>query len=103
MSINRRTFNTLVSKKIPNVRNRYSIIEHRHCYAVHLLESGVELIQIRDFLGHSSVITTEIYAKTTSRLKQEALEKNYQQIPETDSNHWEDDDDLLEWLINFTK
>ena len=33
----------------------------RHSKAMHLLESGVNLIYIRDFLGHSSVTTTEIY------------------------------------------
>ena len=33
----------------------------RHSKAMHLLEGGVNLIYIRDFLGHTSVITTEIY------------------------------------------
>lgn len=35
----------------------------RHSKAMHLLENGVNLIYIRDFLGHTSVTTTEIYAK----------------------------------------
>ena len=42
---------------------------------MHLLESGVNLIYIRDFLGHSSVITTEIYAKTNPEIKRRYLEK----------------------------
>ena len=37
----------------------------RHSKAMHLLENGVNLIYIRDFLGHSSVTTTEIYASVT--------------------------------------
>ena len=36
----------------------------RHTKASHLLAEGVNLIYIRDLLGHSSVITTEIYAST---------------------------------------
>jgi len=36
----------------------------RHSKAMHLLQEGVDLIKIRDFLGHESVSTTEIYAKT---------------------------------------
>lgn len=47
----------------------------RHSKAMHLLESGVNLIYIRDFLGHSSVITTEIYAKSNPEIKRKFLEK----------------------------
>ncbi|WP_297613128.1 tyrosine-type recombinase/integrase [uncultured Sutterella sp.] len=35
----------------------------RHTTAMNLLASGVELIYIRDLLGHSSVTSTEIYAR----------------------------------------
>lgn len=36
----------------------------RHSRAMTLLRAGVNLIYIRDFLGHTDVKTTEIYAKT---------------------------------------
>ena len=32
----------------------------RHSKAMHLLESGVNYIYIRDFLGHSNIKTTEV-------------------------------------------
>lgn len=47
----------------------------RHSKAMHLLQAGVNLIYIRDILGHVSVQTTEIYARADSRLKRESLEK----------------------------
>ena len=46
----------------------------RHSKAMHLLENGVNLIYIRDILGHASVVTTEIYAKAKPEMKRQAIE-----------------------------
>ena len=43
----------------------YTPHSFRHTKAIHMLEAGVPLIYIRNFLGHESVQTTEIYAKVT--------------------------------------
>ena len=45
-----------------------------------LVDSGVDLIYIRDLLGHVSVKTTEIYAKTDAKLKREAIEAASREI-----------------------
>lgn len=45
---------------------------------MHLLQSGINLIYIRDLLGHSDVSTTEVYAKADEKMKREALENAYQ-------------------------
>ena len=47
----------------------------RHSKAMHLLQAGVNLVYIRDILGHVSIQTTEIYARADSKSKREALEK----------------------------
>lgn len=52
----------------------------RHSKAMHMLEAGVELIYIRDFLGHKSVITTEIYAKASPEAKRKAIENHSQKL-----------------------
>ena len=73
----------------------------RHSKAMHLLQSGVNLVYIRDLLGHVSVQTTEIYARTDSRKKREAIEQAYTDVspqvkPQGEGNH-----DLIEWLRTF--
>ena len=44
---------------------------------MHLLQAGIPLIYIRDFLGHSQIRTTEIYAKADSEAKRSALANAY--------------------------
>ena len=72
---------------------------------MHLLQAGINLVYIRDILGHVSVQTTEVYAKADSLQKREALEKNYiKLIPETETTRqWDNNRNLLEWLKNFGK
>lgn len=73
----------------------------RHSKAIHLLQSGVPLIYIRDFLGHSSVTTTEIYAKVDAEEKRKAVENAYPVQSQEKIPKWEKDKDLLEWLTNL--
>jgi site-specific recombinase XerD len=70
----------------------------RHSKALHLLESGVNLIYIRDLLGHVSVTTTERYLKFDSELKRKALEAAYPQVMNRDAPAWEKNTDILQWL-----
>lgn len=75
----------------------------RHSKAMHLLQAGVNLIYIRDFLGHSDISTTEIYARADSEMKRKALEKSYVELTTKDMPKWQDDGDLMNWLKNLCK
>ena len=46
----------------------------RHSKAMHLLQAGVNLVYIRDILGHTSISTTDVYARADSKQQREAYE-----------------------------
>lgn len=75
----------------------------RHSKAMHLLQSGVNIVYIRDFLGHYSVQTTEVYAKADSRQKRQALEKAYVNVTPSPDPVWQENSDLLDWLVSLGK
>lgn len=67
---------------------------------MHLTEANVNPIFIRDFLGHTDLKVTEIYSKTSVKMKREALEKmeNKDVIPSEVTKEWNDDAELMTWL-----
>lgn len=73
----------------------------RHSKAVHLLQAEVNLVYIRDILGHQSVKTTEIYARIDSKQKREALENAYTDVVAHEVPSWSNNGNLLEWLKEF--
>lgn len=72
----------------------------RHSKAMHLLEAGVNLIYIRDFLGHSSVTTTEVYAKANPEAKRKAIEKAGSLVVEGSAYSDVEKKGLIAWLKN---
>ena len=46
----------------------------RHTKAMHLLQSGVPLVMVKDFLGHADLKSTEIYVQADLEMKRKALE-----------------------------
>ncbi len=70
----------------------------RHSKAMLLQQNEVNIVAIRDFLGHASVTTTEIYARIDNKQKREALEKT-SLVPESSEQPvWQNNKGLLDWL-----
>jgi integrase/recombinase XerD len=70
----------------------------RHTRAMHLYQAGIPLSYIKDFLGHVSINTTNIYASTDTSMMRAALEK----IDKRDSKQastvepiWQDNEEMI--------
>lgn len=81
---------SLARKRHPNLFRAKSYSPHsmRHSTATHMLEAGVPLIVIKNFLGHSSLQTTQVYAAVS----QCTLNKHIQDW----NKKWFSDDGSLE-------
>jgi integrase/recombinase XerD len=90
VELSRRTSTFVPSKVKPHM--------FRHSKAMHLLQAGVNLIYIRDFLGHVDLKTTEIYARTDTETKRKAIENAYPDLIDGNLPDWSKDQVLLTWL-----
>jgi integrase/recombinase XerD len=64
------------AKTMPRLNQRgISLHTLRHTKAMHLLQSGVPIITIKDVLGHADVKSTEVYVQTDLEAKRKALEQ----------------------------
>lgn len=95
----------IISKYVSTARKTSTLVPpkvkahmFRHSKAMHLLQAGVNLIYIRDFLGHVDLKTTEIYAKVDTEMKRKAIENVYPDLIDSNLPDWSKDQALLSWL-----
>lgn len=70
---------------------------------MHLLEAGVNIVYIRDILGHVNIATTGIYARSNLEMKKKALEK-VAIVPDTsDVPFWQRTKIYYLWLEGYGK
>ena len=75
----------------------------RHSKAVHMLQGGIDLSKIRDFLGHEHITTTEIYVCTMDTDLQIALATNKNTAEGLEIASWHKDPSIMERLRGFGK
>jgi site-specific recombinase XerD len=98
-----RKYTTMAARKAPGLRRR-RITPHvlRHSCAVALLQAGVDITVIRDYLGHASIATTSRYVATNLKMKRDALEQFWSQsgLAPTRARPWAPQPDVLAFLAS---
>ena len=99
--------NSLADKlklEYPNYfKENYHPHSFRHSKATHLYNNGTPLLYIKDFLGHSTITTTEIYASPDSKKQRELILENAQEI-KIKTNYSDNKKETLDnWLKNNMK
>lgn len=91
----------LAAQHAPALRKR-RVTPHvmRHSCAVALLQAGVDVTVIRDYLGHASVATTSRYITTNLQMKREVLEAFWKRagLDPTAPRKWRPSPKLLAFL-----
>lgn len=75
----------------------------RRTRAMHLIQAGVNLIYIRDLLGHAEISTTEIYARADAETKRKAIQNAYEPLTPDDLPDWTLDASLIGWLDSLAR
>lgn len=107
----RQGVNYIINKYAVKARNTdnsvipedFSPHKMRHTTAMELVDAGVDLIYIRDLLGHVSVTTTEVYAKANAAHKRKAIEAASKEIVPHEESEWDNNQNLKKWLKNFNR
>lgn len=73
----------------------------RHTKAMHLVQANVNTVYIKDYLGHADISTTEVYARADNEAKRAALEKASLCLELPCASNWEQDADLIAWLLSL--
>jgi integrase/recombinase XerD len=96
-----RKYVRLAAQRAPALRKR-RVTPHvmRHSCAAALLQAGIDVSVIRDYLGHASVATTSRYITTNLQMKREVLEAFWKRagLDPAASRKWRPSPKLLAFL-----
>lgn len=100
-----RKYSELVNEESPHLIEG-AVHPHRlrHSKATHLVDAGVNIYNVRDFLGHESVATTQIYLTSNPESTRKAIESVAENTVPSSKDYYsnKDKNDLLSFLDSLS-
>lgn len=108
---NRKSINYIINSIVINLKEKYSQNfkgnyhphSFRHSKGTHLYNNGTPLLYIKNFLGHSTISTTEIYATPNAKKQREQILNNAKEIKVKNRYTNIKKENLENWLKNNMK
>ncbi len=79
--------------------------QFRHTRAMHLYRNGLQLQLLAEYMGHASVVSTQIYAYADTEMKRKVLEKCQKNGDISEDSmitpEWQSNDDLIKKLYGL--
>lgn len=93
-------------KKCPEIPDRIHPHLFRHTRAMHLYRGGMPLVLLAEWLGHSQLETTLIYANADTEMKRQAIQKATASDNPVHSDYfssceWKNDEDIIRELYGL--
>ena len=83
------------------IPDKVSPHQFRHTRAMHLYRHGMSLQLLAEYLGHASILSTQIYAYADTEMKRRAIEKCQGKSEATILPEWQNDEDLIRKLYGL--
>jgi integrase len=74
---------------LPKEKSHFHVL--RHSVATHMVEAGIPIRQIQDWLGHRHLRSTEIYAKVSPQARDATAELFYKGLEKKPGVNWKKD------------
>lgn len=94
-------YSVMAKKECPEITNFVTPHQFRHSRAMHLYRHGMPLQLLAEFMGHASIISTQVYAYADTEMKRKAIEKYQGKQEEESLPEWRNDEELIRKLYGL--
>ena len=94
-------YSVMAKQECAEVPDKVKPHQFRHTRAMHLYRHGMPLQLLAEFMGHASIISTQIYAYADTEMKRKAIEKCQNKPEDTNLPEWRNDEGLIKKLYGL--
>lgn len=94
-------YSVMAKMECAEIPDKVTPHQFRHTRAMHLYRHGMSLQLLAEYMGHASIISTQIYAYADTEMKRRAIENCQGKPEETALPEWQNDEELIRKLYGL--